>query len=57
MLGNSEANDILPAVALGMRAIRVAIEDPPPESSAAHAVVTSLEAAHNIVKRWVDAGT
>jgi FMN phosphatase YigB (HAD superfamily) len=42
MIGNSERNDILPALALGMRAIRVAIEEPPPPATAAHALVTSL---------------
>jgi HAD superfamily hydrolase (TIGR01549 family) len=42
MIGDSEVKDIQPAVGLGMPAIRVAIEVPPPASSAAHAVVTSL---------------
>src|SRR5213594_1666022 len=40
MIGNSEANDIAPAHALGMRTIRVCIEEPPPLESAADAVVT-----------------
>jgi putative hydrolase of the HAD superfamily len=52
MVGNSEANDIQPAIALGMRAVRVAIEEPLPRSSAAHAVVTSLEAVAYVVRRW-----
>jgi putative hydrolase of the HAD superfamily len=52
IIGNSEANDIQPAVALGMRTIRVAIEEPPPASSAAHAVVTSLEAVLGFVRDW-----
>jgi FMN phosphatase YigB (HAD superfamily) len=52
MVGNSEANDIRPAIALGMRAIRVAIEEPPPPSSAAHAVVTSLQAVLGSVRQW-----
>src|SRR5260221_1601134 len=33
MVGNSEVNDIEPAVKLGMRSIRVAIEEPPPGRS------------------------
>ncbi len=41
-MGNSESNDVLPALALAMRAIRVAIEEPPPASSAAQAVAGSL---------------
>jgi FMN phosphatase YigB (HAD superfamily) len=53
MIGNSEANDIQPAVALGTRAIRVAIEEPPPTSSVAHAIVTSLPAALGLINRWV----
>lgn len=53
MIGNSEANDIEPAIALGMPAIRVAIEEPPPAASAAYAVVTSLDAVLGIVSRWV----
>src|SRR5207245_3252804 len=42
LLGDSEVKDIQPAVALGIRAIRVAIEAPPPVASAADAVVTGL---------------
>lgn len=52
MLGDSEAKDILPAVALGMRAIRVAIEEPAPASSAAHAVVSDLLHARDILVEW-----
>ena len=52
MVGDSEVKDIQPAVRLGMRAIRVAIEAPPPASSAAHAVVTSLSQAGSIVTEW-----
>jgi FMN phosphatase YigB (HAD superfamily) len=52
MIGNSEVNDIQPAVVWGMRAIRVAIEEPPPTTTAAHAVVTSLAGALEIVRRW-----
>jgi FMN phosphatase YigB (HAD superfamily) len=53
MIGNSEPNDIAPAVALGMRALRVAIEEPPPEHSAAHAVVTSLDEAAAVLRSWL----
>lgn len=57
MLGDSEVNDIAPAVALGMRAVRVAIEEPPPASSAAHVVVTDLPQARAIVTEWAQSGT
>jgi FMN phosphatase YigB (HAD superfamily) len=51
MIGNSESNDIQPTVALGMRAIRVAIEEPAPTASAADAVATDLEAVLGVVKQ------
>jgi putative hydrolase of the HAD superfamily len=49
MIGNSERSDIAPALALGMWTIRVAIEEPAPSDSAAHAVVTSLAAAQRVL--------
>ena len=52
IVGDSEIKDIQPAVALGMRAIRVAIEEPPPVTSAADAVVTGLAEARSIVAEW-----
>ena len=54
MVGNSEANDIAPAAALGMRTIRVAIEEPAPEpgTSAADEVAPSLTQVAKIVARW-----
>lgn len=55
MIGDSEVKDIQPAVGLGMRAIRVAMEVPPPASSAAHAVVTSLFQAGSILREWAAA--
>ena len=55
MVGDSEIDDIQPAVSLGMRAIRVAIETPPPATSAAHAVVTSLSEAGSILTEWAAA--
>jgi len=42
MIGNKEANDVEPALAMGMRAILVYPDDPPPASSRAHAVVPDL---------------
>jgi FMN phosphatase YigB (HAD superfamily) len=42
IVGNSETSDIIPAADLGLRTIRVAIEEPAPEQSRADAVVTSL---------------
>jgi FMN phosphatase YigB (HAD superfamily) len=43
MIGNSESLDIAPAKALGMSAIRVAIEEPMPSDSHADHVIGSLE--------------
>jgi putative hydrolase of the HAD superfamily len=43
MVGNSETSDIIPAAALGMRTIRVAIEEPRPPVTQADTVVTSLD--------------
>jgi FMN phosphatase YigB (HAD superfamily) len=52
MVGNSEASKIEPATALGMRTIRVAIEEPRPHSSAADAIATSLEEVAELITRW-----
>jgi FMN phosphatase YigB (HAD superfamily) len=52
MVGNSERNDIAPAVALGMRALRVAIEEPPPPSTAADAVCTDLARVAEWLRTW-----
>ena len=52
MLGNSEHQDIRPALELGMRTILVAIEQPPPATTAAHAVVTSLSQAGLFLAEW-----
>ena len=49
MVGDSEANDIEPALALGMAAVRVAIEEPRPAWSAAPNVCTSLEQVAEIL--------
>jgi HAD superfamily hydrolase (TIGR01509 family) len=42
VIGNKEANDIEPALAMGMRAILVYPDDPAPSSSRAHAVAADL---------------
>ena len=52
MVGNSEAADIVPAHALGLRSILVAIEDPPPARTQADAVVTSLAQALDVLTSW-----
>jgi FMN phosphatase YigB (HAD superfamily) len=56
MIGNSEAKDVQPALDLGMRVIRVAIEEPRPGVSAAHALATSLAETTDLVWSWVQAG-
>jgi FMN phosphatase YigB (HAD superfamily) len=52
MVGDSEQADIAPAVALGMRAIRVAIEEPPPDKTSAHAVAGSPSEVAAIIRQW-----
>jgi FMN phosphatase YigB (HAD superfamily) len=52
MLGNSEYRDIHPAKALGLPTILVAIETPPPTSSEADAVATSLPEATSLLLSW-----
>jgi len=42
VIGNKEENDILPALALGMRTILVYPDDPMPESSRAHMLAPDL---------------
>jgi HAD superfamily hydrolase (TIGR01509 family) len=42
VIGNKEANDVEPALALGMKAILVHPDDPKPASSKAHAVAADL---------------
>ncbi len=53
MIGDSEVKDVQPALALGMRVIRVAIDEPKSAASAAHAVVDSLPAAATVVQAWM----
>jgi len=52
MVGNSEVNDIEPAVNLGMRSIRVAIEEPPPGRTCANVLATSLFNVARQLERW-----
>jgi len=42
VIGNKEQNDVAPALALGMHAILVHPDDPPPTSSRADAVAADL---------------
>jgi FMN phosphatase YigB (HAD superfamily) len=56
MIGNTEEKDVLPALSLGMRTIRVAPGAPRPLLSAAHASVTSLAAAATAVREWAGRG-
>jgi putative hydrolase of the HAD superfamily len=52
MVGNSEVKDIRPAVAMGLRAIRVAIEEPLPNTTAAHAMVDNLASVSDMLQGW-----
>lgn len=52
MVGDSELKDIEPARRLGMRAIRVAIEEPPSAETCAHATATSLRQVQSILREW-----
>jgi FMN phosphatase YigB (HAD superfamily) len=52
MIGNSERDDIQPAVALGLHAIRVAIEEPRPTWTAAQAVAENLQEVGEMLNQW-----
>jgi len=54
VIGNKEDNDILPALALGMRAILVHPDDPVPASSRAHAVAPDLWACAKVLRTMLD---
>jgi FMN phosphatase YigB (HAD superfamily) len=54
MVGNSEPKDVRPAKALGLRTILVAIETPPPHTSQADAVVTSLDEVATLLISWAN---
>jgi FMN phosphatase YigB (HAD superfamily) len=53
MIGNSEEADIVPAAAMGLRTILVAIEEPPRAATIADATVTSLRQALGILRSWM----
>jgi HAD superfamily hydrolase (TIGR01509 family) len=55
VIGNKEENDILPALALGMRTILVHPDDPVPASSRAHAVAPDLWACAEALRTMLDA--
>jgi FMN phosphatase YigB (HAD superfamily) len=50
-IGNSETKDIIPAAAIGMRTVRVAIEESVPSASRADFVCGSLEEVGRVVRR------
>jgi FMN phosphatase YigB (HAD superfamily) len=52
MVGNSEDKDVRPARALGLRTIRVAIEEPLPAASEADAVAASLDEVAHLLTTW-----
>ncbi len=52
MAGDSEANDIEPAAALGMATVRVTVQFPLAGSTIADAVVTNLDELREIVVSW-----
>jgi FMN phosphatase YigB (HAD superfamily) len=52
MVGNSEVNDIRPAVQQGMGAVLVQIEDEPRATTRAHATARSLPEVAAIVAAW-----
>jgi len=54
VIGNKEENDILPALALGMRAILVHPDDPAPASSRAHAIAPDLWACAAVLRNMLE---
>ncbi len=52
VIGNSEVCDIRPARSLGIRSLRVAIEEPPPAVSAADHVAGTLFEAADVLRAW-----
>jgi putative hydrolase of the HAD superfamily len=50
MIGNSETKDIIPAAAVGMWTVRVAIEEPVPAASRANYVCDSLAEVRPVVR-------
>ena len=56
VIGNKEANDVEPALALGMRAILVHPDDPKPEATRAHVVAPDLWACAQALKAMLGGG-
>jgi FMN phosphatase YigB (HAD superfamily) len=54
MVGNSEQKDITPARELGMRTIRVCVEEPCALDSVADAVVMSLSEVQEQLVTWTE---
>jgi len=52
VVGDSEDKDIRPAQEFGLRTVLVAIEVPPPQTSDADALATSLRQAAEIISDW-----
>lgn len=52
VIGNSERLDVRPAKALGLRVVRVALEEPPPAVTEADHVACSLREAAKVVIEW-----
>lgn len=53
MIGDSEERDVIPAIALGMKAMLVSIEEPAPPSTRATASATSLTEAKELLEQMV----
>ena len=56
MVGDSEFKDIEPARRLGMRAIRVSVEEPPSAATCADVTATSLRQVESILCEWAAVG-
>jgi HAD superfamily hydrolase (TIGR01509 family) len=56
VIGNKESNDIEPAKSLGMRAILVHPDDPPPSSSKADAVAPDLRECARVLRDMLERG-
>ena len=57
VVGNSEVRDIRPAQSLGIRSLRVAIEEPQPAVSAADHVTRTLYDAAEVLRAWCGHGS
>ena len=54
MVGISEVNDVLPAARLGMRTVRIGIEELALVDGAAHAIAASQDEVRTILQNWMD---